>query len=129
MVADHSRFPGFQALDAPGLHAQAVTFSKISWWGLYPGCWVGILTVSCTNSHVTLPVLVILRLVETHTAGYIDEDANSRVKEITGAGVLTGVGVGGGVLTGSPPVFPTSMAYFPHSQQVTAGLDGSFMIQ
>ena len=43
-------------------------------------------------------------------------------------GVFVGVGVGGCVYSGSPAVFPETVAYSPHSQQVPEE-SGLLMIQ
>ena len=51
----------------------------------------------------------------------------STVLDLGGAGG-TGVGVGGGAYSGRPSVFPVTVAYWPHSQQVPEPL-GLLMIQ
>src|SRR5919109_4019635 len=41
-----------------------------------------------------------------------------------GVGVNVGVGLGGGVKIGSTPVFPVTVAYSPHNQQVSLARSG-----
>jgi hypothetical protein len=79
-------------------------------------------TITCTDSHVILPGLVIL-----NRKAYSPIQVIIPSYEIVKA--AAGVGVGGLGTTGRACVLPITVAYCPHNQQVMAGLEGNLITQ